>query len=148
MEFLINSLNDTLAFWLNTSLHIAFAMSALVNIIVYGSSALVIDFFTKKMSKKGRVGSYIDDRPLKKNQKSKEIKLGFFTCLIFASGSLVTRFLYDGIWPSSWVNLILQIVIFTIVYDTYSYFLHRFLHTKTFRSCQINTLEFVQRSSS
>lgn len=133
MNTLIDLFNVLLNFWINTSWPIALVMSATVNILIFVSAAFIIDRLTQKMASRWAIGSYIDDRPFKQNQKLRELKFGISSCIIFAVGSLFTRFLYTEVWPTSITTLLLQVLVFSLYYETYSYFVHRLLHTKLLR---------------
>jgi len=69
----------------------------------------------------------------KKGQKISEIKNGFVACAILALVSLFARKLFVGIVPESINQLLIEVLVFTVFYETYSYFVHRILHTKRFR---------------
>lgn len=129
---LFHSINKLFDFWITTDWYIAIMMSFVVNLIVYLSVSAGIFLFTRKMDSAKATGSFIATEPLKKGQLSKEIKYGTISCFIFAVASLFTRELFEGIWPQSVVGLLVEIMVFAIFYETYSYFIHRLLHLKPF----------------
>jgi sterol desaturase/sphingolipid hydroxylase (fatty acid hydroxylase superfamily) len=120
-------------FWIQTNWYIAFAMSLVTNLIIYFVAAYLINLLTEKITRHNRLGKYIDNRPLKRGQKTNEIKYGIFACAIFSLVSLLARELFVGVIPSSITQLLSEVLVFTLFYETYSYFVHRLLHTKKFR---------------
>lgn len=132
MEYIVTSINGLLNFWVDTAWYIALAMSALVNLLVFFTAAYSVDKLSLWFSKELKCGAYIDTRPLKANQKQREMKYGAISCLIFAVGSLFTRELYSDLWPNTVFNFVWQVLVFSVYYETYSYFVHRVLHTKHF----------------
>ncbi|TQV87168.1 sterol desaturase family protein [Aliikangiella coralliicola] len=125
-------INWLFQFWIEADWSIALVMSVAVNIAVFVSTAFILDVGIGKLVTKYQWGSYIDERELKSEQKKMEFKFGITACIIFAACSLITRELFDLVWPSSFLSLISQIIIFVLFYETYSYFVHRLLHTKPF----------------
>lgn len=105
-------------------------MSIASNIVIYTFTATILSALIKIAVEKKAIGSYINNRNLKPNQVRREIKNGLIACIVLATCSLFTRGLFKGIWPESLNTLLLQIVSFVIFYETYSYFVHRLLHTK------------------
>lgn len=120
-------------FWIQTSWYIAFLMSLVTNLGVYIIAALSIDFLANKITKDDLLGKFIDDRPFKEGQKNNEIKNGIVACAMFALVSLLARNLFVGVIPESINKLLIEVLVFTIFYETYSYFVHRILHTKRLR---------------
>ncbi|MCX4026254.1 sterol desaturase family protein [Endozoicomonas sp. SM1973] len=125
-------INQLLQFWIETDWYFALLMSIMVNIVVFVSTAAILDYAIAGLISKYKVGGYIDDRPLKLNQKKMEIKNGVVACVIFGVGSLITRELFNQVWPISFVSLLIQLAAFMVFYESYSYFIHRLLHTKPF----------------
>ncbi|WP_261841719.1 sterol desaturase family protein [Aliamphritea ceti] len=119
-------------FWIQTSWYIAFSMSFATNVLIYITAASFIDIVTNTIIGNGSLGTHINNNPLKKGQKITEIKNGIISCLIFSLVSLLARKLFAGITPESIIQLSIEILLFTIFYETYSYFVHRLLHTKLF----------------
>ncbi|MCO7222714.1 sterol desaturase family protein [Pleionea sp. CnH1-48] len=124
-------INELLEFWINTHWLIAFLMSAMTNILVYVIASSFLSLVIGKLVERGQ-GTHIDQRPLKEEQFRWEIKFGLTTCFIFALGSLASRGLFDGLWPTSISDFAWQWVSFVVFYETYSYFVHRLLHLKPF----------------
>jgi len=120
-------------FWIQTNWYIAFVMSLVTNLGIYIIAASFIDVLTIKIAADGSFGEFIDNRPLRKRQKINEVKNGIGACAIFALVSLLARNLFVGIIPESINQLVIEMLVFTIFYETYSYFVHRILHTKRFR---------------
>jgi len=120
-------------FWIQTKWYIAFVMSLITNLVVYFVAAYLIYYLSKKITQHNRLGKYIDDRPLKKGQKVNEIKNGILACAMFSLVSLLARELFVGVIPLSITQLLIEVLVFTLFYETYSYFVHRLLHTKQFR---------------
>ena len=120
-------------FWIQTNWYIAFVMSLVTNLIVYFVASYLITYLTQKITQHNRIGKYIDDRPFKKGQKLSEIKNGTLACSMFSLVSLLARELFVGIIPLSFTQLLIEVIAFTLFYETYSYFVHRLLHTKQFR---------------
>ncbi|WP_163835649.1 sterol desaturase family protein [Spartinivicinus ruber] len=125
-------INQLLQFWIETDWYFALLMSIAVNIVVFVSTATILDYAIAGLISKYKFGSYIDDCPLKLNQKKIEIQNGIVACVIFGVGSLITRELFSQVWPVSFISLLIQLVAFMIFYESYSYFIHRLLHTKPF----------------
>nr|WP_255589799.1 sterol desaturase family protein [Marinicella sp. NBU2979] len=46
----------------------------------------------------------------------------------------MTRWWYSGIWPAGWGLFAWQVLLFALFYETYSYWVHRLLHGRTFSS--------------
>lgn len=120
-------------FWIQTDWYIAFVMSLMTNLGVYFVAAYLINHLTQKITQNNRLGQYIDDRPFKEGQKISEIKNGVFACAVFSFVSLLARELFVGVIPVSITQLLVEVLLFTLFYETYSYFVHRLLHTKIFR---------------
>jgi sterol desaturase/sphingolipid hydroxylase (fatty acid hydroxylase superfamily) len=120
-------------FWIQTNWYIAFAMSLVTNFAVYFVAAYFINTLTQKITKNNRGGEYIDNRPFKSRQKTTEIKSGIAACIVFSLVSLFARELFVGIIPLSITQLLIEVLVFTLFYETYSYFVHRLLHIKQFR---------------
>jgi sterol desaturase/sphingolipid hydroxylase (fatty acid hydroxylase superfamily) len=120
-------------FWIQTHWYIAFVMSLVTNLGIYFVASYLISFLTQKITKDGRLGKYIDERPLKVGQKLSEIKNGIVACAMFSLVSLLARELFVGVIPLSITQLLIEVFVFTFFYETYSYFIHRLLHTKPFR---------------
>jgi Delta7-sterol 5-desaturase len=123
-------LNPLFEYWVQAPLVIALAISTLSNITIYLLTALILSLLIKHAVERKSIGSYIDNRNLKPNQIRQEFKNGLVACVVLAICSLFTRGLFNGIWPASLSALLLQIASFIIFYETYSYFVHRLLHTK------------------
>lgn len=126
-------INEIFHYWIICPWYIAVAMSTTVNILVYVAAAYSLEALTAKLIKNG-YGSYIDSRTLNINQKFTEVANGTLTCLIFSFTSLITREFFKHTWPDSLADVFLQIFTFVLFYETYSYFIHRLLHTKFFSS--------------
>jgi len=120
-------------FWIQTNWYIAFSMSLVTNLVIYVVAAYLINTITQKMTKNNWLGEYIDNRPFKNRQKVNEIKNGIVACVVFSLVSLLARELFAGIIPLSITQLLIEVLVFTLFYETYSYFVHRLLHTKLFR---------------
>jgi len=108
-------------------------MSLVVNLVTYFSVAYFLYCVTSCLVNRG-AGEYLDQRPLQKNQIWNEIKYSILACILFSIASLITRFLYSSVWPESVLSLVIQLLAFTVFYESYSYFVHRLLHLKVFRS--------------
>jgi len=120
-------------FWIQTSIYIAFLMSVVSNLAIYFIMAIIIEAIAIKVTKNSDFGQFIDDRPFKKGQKTQEMKYGFIACIIFSLVSLIARELFEGVLPESLFKMCIEILAFTLFYETYSYFVHRLLHTKLLR---------------
>ena len=120
-------------FWIQTSIYIAFLMSLISNLVIYFVLALSIEAISKKVTKNNVFAQFIDDRPFKKGQKAQEIKHGVIACIVFSVVSLIARVLFEGVLPGSIIQMCIEVLVFTIFYETYSYFVHRLLHTKLLR---------------
>lgn len=119
-------------YWIDAEWYVALAMSVAVNIAVFTVTAFVLDGAISKLATDYNVGKFIDGRPVKPDQKKMEIRNGMAACTIFAVGSLLTRELFEGVWPLTFVDLFIQLITFIIFYESYSYFVHRLLHAKPF----------------
>jgi sterol desaturase/sphingolipid hydroxylase (fatty acid hydroxylase superfamily) len=107
-------------------------MSAIVNISVFVLTASILNKLINSLTN-NKAGSYINSGALHTSQKLTEIKNGVAACCIFAVGSLLTRELFNEVWPSSFIDLLSQIVTFALFYETYSYAVHRLMHLPAFR---------------
>lgn len=119
-------------YWIGAEWYVALAMSVAVNVAVFAVTAFVLDVAINKLVAGYDAGKFIDNRPLKPGQKKMEIRNGMVACTIFAVGSLLTRELFVGVWPATFFDLFIQLITFIIFYESYSYFVHRLLHTKSF----------------
>jgi len=126
-------LNTAFQFWITSQWYVALVMSLGLNCFVYLGTALTISLITSKLDSTRQIGQYLDKRKLKKNQTKIEIFYGLTTCFIFSFTSLLARILFENVWPTSILNFVLQLIIFSIFYETYSYFIHRLLHTPLLR---------------
>ena len=142
ISYIIESLMLLFEFWIQTTWYIALAMALITNLVVYFVAAYLINYLTQKIAQGNRLGEYIDDRPLKKGQKVNEIKNGVLACAMFSLVSLLARELFVGIIPLSITQLLFEVLAFTLFYETYSYFVHRILHTK-----QLRKLHYVHHYS-
>ncbi len=125
MQFVL----EIIDFWTTTHWFIAFVIACVVNISVYVITAKCLDFVIR-YAVDTKFGSFIDKRELTPKQTFIEMKFGIIACCIFALGSIFSRMLFDGIWPLTFFSLLIQVASFVLFYETYSYFVHRLLHTK------------------
>ena len=119
-------------FWIDTSWYIALLMSLATNLLVFFVAAYCIEWITNRWISDDGIFHLIDSGPLGKNQKQYEIKNGVISCLLFSLVSLSARELFEGVLPGSLKQLLIEVLAFTIFYETYSYFVHRLLHLKPF----------------
>ncbi len=119
-------------YWINASWVIALLISTVTNSLIFVSTAFLLEKVTKKLLISNSSFSLINGFNFKKDQRIKEIKYGLIACLIFAGGSLFVRELFTNVFPQSFYELIIQSFSFVLFYETYSYFIHRLLHTKYF----------------
>ncbi len=124
--------NELLRYWVEAPWYIALSMSLMVNVSVFVVTAHVLDTLIARLVATGKYGSYIDERQLKPGQKKFEISYGVAACAMFALLSLLTRVLFDHYWPTTLRQLAIQLGLFVVFYETYSYFVHRLLHTGWF----------------
>lgn len=129
---MLESLIFMFELWIQTDWYIALAMSLATNLAIYLVAGYTINTLTEIITKDNWLGEYIDTRPFKRGQQVTEIKHGVTACIVLAFVSLFARKLFVGIIPLSVTELIIEIVTFTIFYETYSYFVHRLLHLKLF----------------
>ncbi len=126
-------LDALLLFWIESHWLLALAMAAAVNIAVYVCTAWLLSrLIMFIVNHNNAAGELIDNRPIKKGQIKLEAKNGIIASFIFAVCSLASRELFLTLWPLSVVDFVLQVLCFTVFYETYSYFVHRLLHTKRF----------------
>ncbi len=130
---MIDYLNALLQFWVDSHWVVALTMAVVVNIAVYVCTAWLLSRLIMLIVEHHSAGELIDNRLLKKGQAKLEATNGITACIIFAVCSLVSRELFSTLWPLSVVDFILQVACFTIFYESYSYFVHRLLHTKRFK---------------
>jgi len=130
---LVDFVTLSFQFWLTTNWFVAFLMSLTVNLLTYFSVASFL-YFTASYLVRCGVGNFLDQRPLYKGQIWFEIRYSILACVLFSIASLITRFLYDSIWPESLLSLSIQLLAFIVFYESYSYFVHRLLHLNIFRS--------------
>jgi len=130
---LLDLVTKSFQFWVSTNWFVAFLMSLAVNLFTYFSVAYFLYFITSYLTRRG-AGGFLDQRPLYEGQIRNEIKYSIAACVLFSIASLLTRFLYNSIWPESVLSLVIQLLAFTVFYESYSYFVHRLLHLKIFRS--------------
>jgi len=119
-------------YWISTDWYIALFMSFIINSTIYVFTANTLSIITRKLSSANLVGAYIDTRELKKGQIKNEIYYGIFACFIFSITSLLTRNLFNNIWPETVLSFAAQLIVFSIFYESYSYFVHRLLHIRLF----------------
>jgi len=130
---MIENLIFLFEFWIQTSWYIAFVMSLVTNLGVYFFAAYLISFVSYRITKNKSLAYFIDERDFKKGQIQSEIKNGIIACVTFALVSLLARELFVGIIPKTVSQLCIEVLVFTIFYETYSYFVHRLLHIGYFR---------------
>lgn len=130
----LNLLTELFQYWIDATWYIAFLMSFGVNCAVYIFTAFFISSVLSKLKSIKRIGFFINEASLNSRQVRSEIKYGVGACFMFAFASLFTRFFFVDIWPDSFFSFLVQIIIFSIFYETYSYFIHRLLHHKLLRS--------------
>ena len=130
---IIQRLLSVFDYWIQTDWYIAFLMSLAANVSVYIVAAFIIVFITRIITKENSFAELIDSRALKQGQVRREVINGVLACVVFSLASLLARKLFVGVIPSSMSQLIIEVLVFTIFYETYSYFVHRLLHLKPFR---------------
>lgn len=129
---LIDLLNQSFKYWISADWYIALLMSFIVNFLTYIVFSCLITSITKYLYERNH-GEYLNNKSLYTNQIKHEISYGILACLIFSFTSLITRVLFHNIWPNSLSSLIVQLILFTVYYESYSYFVHRFLHLRLIR---------------
>jgi len=126
-------IESLIQYWLDCHWTVALAMSFVVSAAIFmctsHSLSRLIDHFVER-----DFGQFIDDRALAPNQIKREVIYGIGACFIFGIGSLFSRELFSSIWPQSLIAVMLQVLSFVVFYETYSYFVHRLLHTRVFLS--------------
>lgn len=125
-------LDQLLHVWLTTSWYIAGLMAFIVNCAMYLGAAACIQAVSRRLCNK--MASPIDASELKPSQIRREIGFGILACAMFALTSLASRALFEHLWPSSLWQFALEMLLFTLFYETYSYFIHRLLHHRWFRA--------------
>ncbi len=123
-------INQLFEYWINAPAAVAILISIVSNIIIYTFTATMLSALIKIAVEEKGIGSYINAKELKPGQQKREIQNGIIACIVLGFCSIFTRFLFPSIWPESFTSLLLQIASFVIFYETYSYFVHRLLHTK------------------
>jgi len=83
--------------------------------------------------KRLKIGSVLDERPLKQHQIRSEILSSLGSSLIYAVYMLACFRLASGIHPSSFFEGLVQLIAFLAIYDIANYTTHRLLHTGRFR---------------
>lgn len=124
--------NELLRYWVEAPWYVALTMSLMVNVSVFVVTAYMLDSAIARLAADGKYGNYLDERELKPGQIKFEIRYGVAACAMFALLSLFTRLLFDQYWPASLQQLAMQLFFFVLFYETYSYFVHRLLHTGWF----------------
>ncbi|MBB3167902.1 sterol desaturase family protein [Simiduia aestuariiviva] len=125
----MNLIDELLRYWIAAPWPIAFTIAFASNTTAYLISAYIIERASHLLIDR-KMAAWIDDRAPRANQRRIEIYYGIIACGIFAALSLLTRLVYSTVWPENLIELLLQVVVFIIFYETYSYFVHRLLHTK------------------
>lgn len=129
----INLVTNLFQFWITTEWYFALIMSFGVNCAIYLLSAFVIHVVSSSLNARKSICRYLDENPLKPNQIKTEKLYGIAACFIFALASLFTRLLFKNVWPESLMDFFMQMIVFSIFYEMYSYLIHRLLHLKIFR---------------
>jgi Delta7-sterol 5-desaturase len=124
----LSFLTGLFQYWIASEWYIALFMAFGVNCLVYFFVAFVISIVTSKLTYNQQVGHYILDKRINPVQVKTEMQFGVCACFVFAITSLITRFLFVNIWPDSVINVLVQILAFSLFYETYSYFIHRIMH--------------------
>ena len=119
-------------YWISADWYIALLMSFIINSTIYVLTASTFSIITRKLSSANLIGTYIDTRKLREGQVKKEMSYGVFACFIFSLTSLLTRSLFNNIWPETVLNFAVQLIVFSLFYESYSYFVHRLLHIRLF----------------
>ncbi len=133
MSMILIDVTNIFRYWISAEWYIALLMSFVINSTIYVLAASTFSIITKKLSSANLIGTYIDTRELRDGQVKKEIFYGLFACFIFSLTSLLIRNLSNNIWPDTVLNFAVQIMVFPLFYESYSYFVHRLLHTSQFR---------------
>ena len=89
---------------------------------------IAVDFVYRKL----KIGSMLDDRPLKQTQIRTEILSSVVTSAVYAAYMLVCFRLSPGVYPESVLEGVVQMICFLVFYDFLNYFTHRALHTTIF----------------
>lgn len=133
METFLEIINLLFDFWIEADWYVALLVSIVVNTGIFVLTSSILEYLIGHLVNLYPLCHYINDRNLEPKQRKTEIKNGVMACVIFSIGSLLSRELFSGVWPSSFSLLIYQITAFVIFYETYSYFVHRLLHTALFK---------------
>jgi len=109
------------------------AVAFIAQLVIYVCICGVVSLITSVLSNFSVIGSYIDERPLKKKQIENEVFSSAITCGVYAFYMVACfRLSYDS-YPKSTTSAALNMVFFLLFYDFINYFTHRLLHVKAFR---------------
>lgn len=122
-------IDELLRYWLSAHWTIALAIACFSNTVAYLVSAYTLEKLSHLLLDR-QAAQWLDNRATRAAQRRHEIRYGIVACGIFAVLSLFTREVYSTVWPGSLTALVLQVAAFIIFYETYSYFIHRLLHTR------------------
>lgn len=126
-------LTELFQIWLQSSWPIAWVMSFAANVAVYCAGAWLLTHISHILISRYRVAHWIDGQPVPAQQQRAEVYFGVTACTMFATTSLLTRQWFAAIWPASLLELLSQLLMFTVYYELYSYFVHRLLHLPLLR---------------
>lgn len=110
------------------SLAMAFMLQLAIYFSICGYVVIAVDFAHRRL----KIGSMLDDRPLKKTQVRTEILSSVVTSGVYAAYMLVCFRLSPGLYPESALEGVVQMICFLVFYDFLNYFTHRALHTTIF----------------
>ena len=95
--------------------------------LTVGSVSLALQVY-----KRLGIGKAIEQRPLRQNQVSQEVRWGLSTQLVMSVYVLLSLSFIDSLTPDSLFIAAMNLLIFFAAHDLYVYLTHRLLHTKFF----------------
>ena len=130
VQWSIELLNGSINYWLQANIVVAFIIAVILHTLIYLVGGGIGLFLTESILPAIGIGKPLDQHPPKPNQIRRELKNGLVACLILGAMTLSYRWLCVGVWPNSWLQAAVQIGSFVVFNNIYSYFTHRWLHTR------------------
>lgn len=127
-------IDSLVAQWKSLPLPAGFGIAYLIELSIYLACAGGISLIYGGMHRYLHRGSLLDARPLQHRQVLREAGTSTLTCAVYAVFALIGLRLSRDNFPASWMDGALSMAGLVAFYDFCTYWTHRLLHTRRFRS--------------